>query len=116
MMLLSGVMKLAHAAPVVASWGSQFGYPESLLTPIGLLEVTCAILYIIPRTAVLGAILVSCYLGAACATHVRVLDPAGFAPVVLGVFVWAGLYVRDARIRNLLPLVRPHTEWHAGIG
>ncbi len=106
MMLLSSSMKLMHTAQTVDMFSGKFGYPPSALTPIGLLELACAIVYVIPRTAVLGAVLVSCYFAAALATHVRIGDPSGVIPVLLGVFAWGGLYLRDERIRSLLPIRR----------
>jgi len=105
MLLFSAAMKLSHAQPVVESWVGMFGWAEGMLVPIGLLEVACAVVYVIPRTAVLGAILVSCYLAAAFATHLRIADTGGgIAPVVLGLFAWGGLYLREERLRALLPL------------
>src|SRR5262245_43327391 len=74
-MLLSGTMKLLRIPQVVATWEPQFGYPLSTLTPIGLVEVGCVVIYAVPRTAVLGTILVSGYLTAAFATHLRIGDP-----------------------------------------
>jgi hypothetical protein len=68
-----------------------------------MLELTCTLLYVIPRTSVLGAILLTGYLGGATASHVRVGD-SFIAPVVFGVLVWLGLFLRDARIRALIPL------------
>lgn len=103
MLVFSASMKLMHAPEFVAMWTAKFGWPEGLLTTVGLLELLCAVVYVIPRTAVLGAGLLSAYLGAAVATHVRVGDPF-IAPMVLGLFVWAGLYLRDERVRALLPL------------
>ena len=102
MLLVSGVMKLVKSAPVVEGF-IRFGYPESLALGIGLVELACAAIYVIPRTSVLGAILLTGYLGGATATHVRIGDPF-FAPIVLGVMVWGGLFFRDARLRDLLPL------------
>ena len=76
------------------------------MTPIGIVELLCVVVYLIPRTSVLGAILMTGYFGGAVATHVRVSD--NFAiPLVLGVFVWVGLFLRDARLRELLPLEKP---------
>ena len=103
MMLMSAGMKFMQPPPVVEMFSGKFGYPASTLLGIGALEALCAVLYAIPRTAVLGAILVTGYLGGAIATHVRVGDPF-VAPLVLGVLVWAGLYLRDERLRRLLPL------------
>ena len=103
-MVLSGAMKLSHAPQLVLQWTTKFGYPESELTLIGLLEVACAVIYVIPRTAVLGAVLVTAYFGGAVATHVRISDPSAILVIVLGIFAWAGLYLRDDRVRALLPL------------
>jgi hypothetical protein len=95
-----GVLK-----PAVAMSGFvQFGYPERLLLPICVVELVCAVLYAIPRTSVLGAILLTGYLGGAIATHVRVGDPLFFVPAILGVLVWGGLFLRDSRLRGLIPL------------
>jgi hypothetical protein len=106
MMVVSAGMKLARVPAVVESWGAQFGYPEGSLLAIGLLELFCAVLYLIPRTAVLGAILVTGYLGGAVATHVRVGEVAFVAPAAFGVLAWGGLYLRDSRLRALLPFTR----------
>jgi DoxX-like family len=106
MMGMSAVMKLARNPAVVESWGPRFGYPDSTLVAIGVVELACAVLYVIPRTAVLGAILVTGYLGGATATHVRVGEAAFVAPVVAGMLAWGGLFLRDPRLRALLPLRR----------
>lgn len=106
MMLFSASMKLTRQPAVIDSFVTKFGYPEHTLVPIGVLEAACALLYAIPRTAVLGAVLVAAYLGGAVATHVRTNDPAFVAPAVLGILAWVGLYLRDERIRALLPLRR----------
>ncbi len=102
LLLFSGVMKLAKPPSVVEGF-VRFGYPESVILGIGIVELACVVIYVIPRTAVLGAILLTGYLGGATATHVRVGEPF-FAPIVLGILVWGGLYLRDARLRALLPL------------
>ena len=104
MLLASAAMKLSHAPPMVGTWVGKFGWPESALAPIAVLEIVCAVLYLVPRTAILGAILVTGYLGGAYATHLRVGDAAALPPLVLGAMAWAGLYLRDARVRALLPL------------
>jgi len=101
-LLASGLMKISNAAQVVEGFAT-FGYPQKLLLPIGLTEILCTILYLIPRTSVLGAVLVTGYLGGATATHVRISD-AFIPPVILGIMVWGGLYFRDSRLRALLPL------------
>jgi hypothetical protein len=102
LLLFSGVIKLLKPAPVVAEF-ARLGYPESLTLGIGILEIVCTIVYVIPRTSVFGAILLTGYLGGATATHVRIGDPFYF-PVIFGVLVWLGLFLRDERLRALLPL------------
>jgi len=102
MMLFGGVYSLVKPA-AVAEGLTKYGYPAQLALTFGLLELVCAALYAIPRTAVLGAILLTGYLGGAVATHVRIGEPF-IIPVLLGVLVWLGLYLRDARLRALLPL------------
>ena len=83
----------------------HYGYPESALLRIAIVEILCAIVYAIPRTAVLGAILLTGYLGGATATHVRVGEPPILA-IIVGIVVWLGLYLRDRRLRALIPLRR----------
>ena len=102
MLLFSGVMKLAKPAVVVEGF-VRLGYNENLAVGLGIVEIACAIVYAIPQTAVLGAILLTGYLGGATATHVRIGDPF-IAPIILGVLVWLGLYLRDPRLRAILPL------------
>ena len=103
LLVFSAVMKLLKPAPVVQGF-ARYGYPESQILLIGILELSCSIIYAIPRTSVLGAILLTGYLGGATATNVRVGDPSFYATVTLGIFVWLGLYLRDARLHALLPL------------
>lgn len=102
MLVLSAVMKLTNA-PAVAEGMNHFGVPANLTFGLGLLEFACAILYVVPRTAVLGAILVTGYLGGAILTTLRVGDSV-YIQAILGVLAWAGLYLRDPRLRALLPL------------
>jgi hypothetical protein len=99
-LLIDGAGKVLHLAPYVEGT-ARVGYPTSCLIPLGLALVACTILYVVPRTAILGAVLLTGYLGGATATHVRVGEPF-FFPVVFGVLLWACLYVRDARVRTLL--------------
>jgi hypothetical protein len=101
MLVMSAMMKLMQAPDAVKGLG-EFGYQQSVLVPLGIVELLCVILYVIPQTAVLGAILLTGYLGGATATHVRVGD-AFLAPVIAGVLVWLGLYLRDPRVRALVP-------------
>jgi hypothetical protein len=105
-MLFDGIFKLPKPAPVVDSF-KKLGYDPDIAIPIGVLALLCAILYAIPRTAVLGAILLTGYLGGAVATHVRVDDPLFthiLFPVYFGVLAWVGLYLRDERLRALVPV------------
>jgi hypothetical protein len=102
MLVMSGVMKLMKPAAVVEGF-ENLGYPARLAMGIGILELACTAVYLVPRTAVLGAILITGYLGGATATHVRVGD-AFAGPVAIGVMVWLGLYLRDRRVRALVPL------------
>ncbi len=103
-LLLDGVAKLFKPAPVVEGT-VKLGYSESVIIPLGIVLIACTILYLLPRTAVLGAILLTGYLGGAVATHVRVGDGA-FGVIfaaAFGVLLWLGLYLRDQRLRELLP-------------
>ncbi len=103
MLLFSGIMKLVKPPSVVEGF-VRLGYPASLVVAIGILEIACTIIYLIPRTSVLGAILLAGYLGGATATLVRVGESAFIAPVVFGVLIWLGLFLREPRLRALLPL------------
>ena len=85
----------------------QHGYAEHHFLPIIIVELVCVLLYLVPQTAVLGAILLTGYLGGATATHVRVDEP-WFIPVIVGVLVWLGLYLRDRRLRSLVPFRTIH--------
>ena len=89
--------------PSLAEGFANLGWDESLTLALGLLEISCAIVYVIPCTAVLGAILLTGYLGGETSAHVRIHDQF-VAPIILGVLVWGGLWVLDARLRALLPL------------
>lgn len=93
-------------SPQVLAGMKQFGYLESAIVPVAILEIASAVIYAIPRTAMLGAILMTAYLGGAVATHVRIGDPGWPMAVVMGIFVWLGLYLRDERVRELVPLRR----------
>lgn len=104
-LFVDGVMKLVKPAIVVETT-VQLGYPESVILPLGVVLLACTVVYVIPRTSVLGAILLTGYLGGAVATHVRVGDawfPILF-PVFISSLVWGGLFLRDDRLRTLMPL------------
>jgi hypothetical protein len=105
-LLMDGVMKLAKPEFVVKAT-VQLGYPERVIFCLGIVVLVCVILYLIPRTAVLGAILLTGYLGGAVATHVRVGDPLfshALFPVYVAILLWGGLYLREERLRALVPL------------
>lgn len=102
-LLFSGTVKLLKLPSVVQGF-VESGYPASTITVIGILEVGSTIVYLIPRTAVLGAILMTGFLGGAIASNVRINNPLFSIPLALGVLVWAGLYLREQRLRALLPL------------
>lgn len=104
MLIFSAVMKLKGGPEIEKPFGEMFGYPLSTLTPIGILEMLVAVIYLIPKTRYLGGILVAAYLGGAVATHVRIGD-VFYGPVILGVVAWIGLWLRDVRLRRLTPLV-----------
>jgi DoxX-like family len=104
-MLMDGVMKLVKPEPVVTAT-VNLGYQESVITPLGIVLIACTVIYIIPRTAILGAILLTGYLGGAVASHLRHGDdlfPVLF-PVVFGVLIWGGLYLRDPSVRAMVPI------------
>jgi DoxX-like family len=107
-LLLDGAMKLIPL-DVVLKASEPLGIPDSLARTLGVLTLGCTLLYAFPRTAVLGAILLTGYLGGAVATHLRVGDPL-FTHVLFGVYlgllVWGGLYLRDGRLRALIPRQR----------
>jgi hypothetical protein len=102
-LIFDSVIKVLTLAPAVEATTS-LGYPESLVMSLGLIELVCLAVYIIPRTAVLGAILMTGYLGGAIATHVRNgSDPFSIIfPIMLGAFLWGGLLLRNADLRTLL--------------
>jgi len=111
MMLMSSVMKLAHQPKFMDMWVGHFGYPESAATGIGLVELLCVVVYVFPRTRYLGAILMTGFLGGAIATHVRVGESFAI-PLVLGILAWAGLFLRDERLEQIVPI--DHIEHDLG--
>ena len=105
-LLLDGVMKLVNPAPVVEGM-TKLGYPLSLTAVIGIVLLVCVVLFAIPRTSILGAILLTGYLGGAVASQLRVGLPLFsnvLFPIYMGVLIWGGLYARDSRLRELIPL------------
>jgi hypothetical protein len=110
-LLFDGAMKLVKPASVVEAT-SRLGFPESALTGTGLALLACTILYLIPRTAVLGAILLTGYLGGAVAIQTRAGSSAfeTLFPGIFGALVWGGLFLQDERLRALIPLRRPNNK------
>jgi hypothetical protein len=106
MLFMSAAMKFIKPPSAVEGF-AHLGFPEKLAFGLGVLELVCTILYLIPRTAVLGAILLTGYLGGAVCTHLRVGDPF-IMPALIGVVIWGGIFLRDPRLRALIPLRRPH--------
>lgn len=102
MLTMSGIMKFV-LPPVAVKGFADLGWPASVAFALGIAELGSTIIYAIPQTAVLGAILLTGYLGGAIATHVRIGESFTI-PAVLGVLVWLGLFLRDARVRALIPL------------
>src|SRR5205085_4837836 len=100
-----GVYTIANADAMAKQLSSHMGYPAQDVRIIAGTQVACAIIYAIPQTSVLGAILLTGYLGGATASHVRIGEPFYF-PVVFGILVWLGLYLRDRRLRELVPTRR----------
>jgi len=99
---MSAFMKLKGGAEVMQGM-AHLGLPESLIMPLAILEISCVVIYLIPATSVLGAILLTGYIGGAICTHWRVGDPF-FIQIALGIFVWLGLYLRENRLKALIPL------------
>jgi len=107
-LLFDAVIKLIPI-PAVAETFVQLGWPVSLAKGIGVLELACLVLFVVPPTSVLGALLLTGYLGGAVATHVRIGNPLfshTLFPVYIGLLVWGALFLRDERVRALLPVRR----------
>ncbi len=106
-LLFDGVTKLVRVKPVLKA-ASQLGFSVPQVVGIGVLLLVCTAIYVIPRTSVLGAILLTGYLGGATAIQVRAANPVfeTLFPVIFGVLVWAGLFLRDRRLRELVPVRR----------
>jgi hypothetical protein len=101
--LFGAIVKVLVLPPVIEGF-RKAGFPDYLVPVVGTIELVCALVYVIPRTRVLGAILLAGLMGGATATNLRVGDPSYVATVILGVLAWAGLYLRDTELRALIPL------------
>lgn len=104
LLLFSAVMKIAHP-PALDEGFKHLGLPVSWAMNLGILELACTVIYLVPRTAVLGAILLTGYLGGAMIPHLLIGEQA-VTHVVLGIVLWGGLFVRDRRLRALIPFRR----------
>jgi hypothetical protein len=107
-LLFDSSMKLLQLAPAMEGT-IRLGYPANLIRPIGIILLVCTVLYTIPRTSMVGAILLTGYLGGAVASQLRIGEPLFshiLFPVYFGVLLWAGLFLRDERLRALVPLRR----------
>ena len=105
LVLMGSVMKLMKA-PSVMEGMARAGVPEHLIVPVGVIELICVVIYLIPSTSILGAILITGLLGGATMTGLRVSDPTFPMPVIVGVLAWAGLWLREPRLKQLIPLRR----------
>jgi len=106
-LLSSAWVRATHHANAVAEIVTAYGYPESAIVPIIIAECALVVLYLVPQTSVLAAIVMTGYLGGAVATHLRIGDTVRAAiPLVVGILAWGGLYLRDSRIRQLVPFRR----------
>jgi hypothetical protein len=103
LVLFGSVVKLMKTASVLEAF-ARAGLPERLIIPVGVIELVCVIVYVIPQTAVLGAILMTGLLGGATLTNLRIGDPTYPMPVVLGMLAWGGLFLCDVRLRDLIPI------------
>ncbi len=100
-LVMSAVMKLTKSPEAVEGFPKS-GWDPELLVPLGIVELVCTVIYVIPQTAILGAILLTGYFGGAVATHLRI-DENFVLPAAFGVLVWLGLFLRDARVRAIVP-------------
>ena len=108
MLLADSVSKIMKAAPVLKAQ-AELGFPDSLTVSIGVVLFICTLVYVIPRTSILGAILLTGYLGGAVAVKLRIGDSLFgqvLFPVYVGVILWGGLLLREDRLRALIPLLR----------
>ena len=101
--LPSAFFKIARPGGFLEEWTRT--YPAAAALPIGVIELTLYVLYLVPRTRYLGGLLMLAYLGGAVATHLHANDGMFFVPVLVGVIAWLGLYLRDRKLRALVPTV-----------
>lgn len=109
-LLFDSVIKVLKL-PIAMEGSTRLGYAESAIFGIGIIEIVCVVVYAIPRSSVLGAILLTGYLGGAIATHVRIGSPLfshTFFPIYVAALVWGGLFLTDDRLRELIPLRRSY--------
>jgi hypothetical protein len=102
LLMMSAVMKLMGGTEVVEGF-ARMGLPASLRVPLGILELFCVVLYLIPVTSVTGAILLTGYIGGAIVTHLRLGEPV-YMQIALGFIIWLGLYLREPRLTELIPV------------
>jgi len=103
--IFSALLKVKDGPEVLKGF-AHLGIPASMMMPLAILEISCVVIYLIPATSVLGAILLTGYVGGAICTHWRVGDPF-YTQIALGIVVWLGLYLREDRLKSLIPLRRP---------
>ena len=102
LLTMSAVMKLTGGVEVTEGF-ARMGLPEPLRIPLGILELSCVVIYVIPATSIIGAILLTGYIGGAIVTHLRIGEPV-YMQIVLGLLIWLGLYLREQRLKALIPL------------
>lgn len=102
LLIFSAVLKLTKSAQVVQGF-TQMGFSESVIIPIGIAELLCTLIYLVPRTSLFGAVLLAGYLGGATATNLRA-GQSIWIPIACGVLVWVGLWLREPRLQALTPL------------
>ena len=106
-LLSSAWFRATHHSNAVAEIVTAYGYPESAIIPIVIAECALVVFYLVPQMSVLAAIVMTGYFGGAVATHLRIADTARAAiPLVVGILAWGGLYLRDIRVRQLIPFRR----------
>ena len=107
-LLFDGALKVLKL-PLAVEGTTQLGYPEHVVVGIGIVELVCLLLYLVPQISIFGAILLTGYLGGAIATHVRVGSPVWshvLFPIYVAVLAWGGLFLRSSRLRDLIPVQR----------